>query len=255
MNEAASSMQSPVLELDHVDTFYGPTQVHFDLSLKVGKGQIVSLLGGNASGKSTTMKVVLGLVTPRAGEVRLEGTDITGWPTPRVIRQGIGSVPEARRLFGGMTVRENVLMGAYTRTDAAEVARDYDRMLALFPRLAERRDQLAGTLSGGEQQRVALARALMGRPRVLCMDEPTMGLSPLFVDRVLEQIRAVNKQGVTVFMIEQNAHLALQIADYGSVLQSGRIALSGTARQLLGDPRIRDAYLGGGTDVVSGGRR
>ena len=244
---------APALQLSAVNTFYGPTQVHFDLSIEVPRGKIVSLLGGNASGKSTTMKVILGLVTPRSGEVLLDGTAITGWPTPRIIRQGIGSVPEARRLFGTMTVRENVLMGAYTRTDAGEVAKDYESMLTLFPRLAERRDQLAGTLSGGEQQMVAMARALMGRPRVLCMDEPTMGLSPLFVDRVLEQIRDINRQGVTVFMVEQNAHLALQIADYGYVLQSGRIALSGTAREVLGDPRIRDAYLGGGVNVVSGG--
>lgn len=237
---------APILRLDKVNTFYGPTQVHFDLSIDVGKGQIVCLLGGNASGKSTTMKVILGLVTPRSGSVLLDGTPITGWPTPRIIRQGIGSVPEARRLFGGMTVRENVLMGAYTRGNASEIAADYDRMLTLFPRLGERKDQLAGTLSGGEQQMVAMARALMGRPRVLCMDEPTMGLSPLHVDRVLGYIRDVNKQGVTIFMVEQNAHLALQIADFGYVLQSGQIALSGPARELLRDPRIRDAYLGGG---------
>jgi branched-chain amino acid transport system ATP-binding protein len=253
-NSLISANAVPALQLAAVNTFYGPTQVHFDLSIDVAQGKIVSLLGGNASGKSTTMKVILGLITPRSGDVRLDGTSITGWPTPRIIRQGIGSVPEARRLFGGMTVRENVLMGAYSRTDTGEVAQDYQRMLTLFPRLAERRDQFASTLSGGEQQMVAMARALMGRPRVLCMDEPTMGLSPMFVDRVLEQIRDINRQGVTVFMVEQNAHLALQIADYGYVLQSGRIALSGTARELLGDPRIRDAYLGGGVNVVSGGR-
>ena len=229
----ATAATGPVLQLAAVNTFYGPTQVHFDLSIEVPRGQIVSLLGGNASGKSTTMKVILGLVKPRSGDVWLDGTAITGWQTPRIIRQGIGSVPEARRLFGGMTVRENVLMGAYIRTDASEVAHDYERMLTLFPRLAERKDQVAGTLSGGEQQMVAMARAL-------------------FVDRVLTQIREINRQGVTVFMVEQNAHLALQIADYGYVLQSGRIALSGTARDLLGDPRIRDAYLGGGTNVTSG---
>jgi branched-chain amino acid transport system ATP-binding protein len=154
-------------------------------------------------------------------------------------------VPEARRLFGAMTVRENVLMGAYTRDDKAEIAQDYQRMMTLFPRLAERAGQAAGTLSGGEQQMVAMARALMAKPRVIVMDEPTMGLSPLFVDRVLELIQTVNKQGITIFMVEQNAHLALQIADYGYVLQTGRIALSGPARELLHDPRIRDAYLGG----------
>jgi branched-chain amino acid transport system ATP-binding protein len=240
----AATTAGPVLELDRITTFYGPTQVHFDLSIAVGRGQIVCLLGGNASGKSTTMKVILGLVTPRSGEVILDGTPITGWPTPRIIRHGLGSVPEARRLFGAMTVRENVLMGAYTRTDARDVARDYERMLVLFPRLAERRDQAAGTLSGGEQQMVAMARALMGRPRVLCMDEPTMGLSPLFVDRVLSQIRDINAQGVTVFMVEQNASMALQIAHRAYVLQTGVVVLSGTAAELRENEDIKQAYLG-----------
>jgi branched-chain amino acid transport system ATP-binding protein len=238
-------MTDAILRLDKVNSYYGPIQVHFDLSIEVGRGQIVCLLGGNASGKSTTMKVILGLLKPRSGEVTFDGASITGLSTPNIIRRGIGSVPEARRLFGTMTVRENVLMGAYTRRDKAEIDADYDRMMTLFPRLAERASQAAGTLSGGEQQMVAMARALMGRPRVLCMDEPTMGLSPLFVDRVLELIQAVNKTGVTIFMVEQNANLALRIADYGYVLQTGRIALSGPAHDLLHDPRIRDAYLGG----------
>jgi branched-chain amino acid transport system ATP-binding protein len=234
-----------ILKLDRINSFYGPIQVHYDFSIEVRRGQIVCLLGGNASGKSTTMKVILGLLKPRSGDVILDGETITGLPTPQIIRRGLGSVPEARRLFGAMTVRENVLMGAFTRSDKAEIAQDYARMMTLFPRLAERSNQAAGTLSGGEQQMVAMARALMARPRVIVMDEPTMGLSPLFVDRVLELIQAVNKQGITIFMVEQNAHLALQIADYGYVLQTGRIALSGPARELLHDPRIRDAYLGG----------
>jgi branched-chain amino acid transport system ATP-binding protein len=234
-----------ILTLDRINSFYGPIQVHYDFSLEVRRGQIVCLLGGNASGKSTTMKVILGLLKPRSGEVILDGEPITGLPTPKIIRRGLGSVPEARRLFGAMTVRENVLMGAFTRDDKAGIAQDYARMMVLFPRLAERHNQAAGTLSGGEQQMVAMARALMARPRVIVMDEPTMGLSPLFVDRVLELIQTVNKQGITIFMVEQNAHLALQIADYGYVLQTGRIALSGPARELLHDPRIRDAYLGG----------
>jgi len=234
-----------ILTLDRINSFYGPIQVHYDFSLEVRRGQIVCLLGGNASGKSTTMKVILGLLKPRSGDVILDGETITGLPTPKIIRRGLGSVPEARRLFGAMTVRENVLMGAFTRDDKAGIAQDYQRMMTLFPRLAERHNQAAGTLSGGEQQMVAMARALMARPRVIVMDEPTMGLSPLFVDRVLELIQTVNKQGITIFMVEQNAHLALQIADYGYVLQTGRIALSGPARELLHDPRIRDAYLGG----------
>ena len=234
-----------LLALRGIDTFYGPVQVHFGLDIAVEAGQIVCLLGGNASGKSTTMKVILGLLRPRAGQVLFEDQDITGLPTPQVVRRGIGSVPEARRLFGAMTVRENLLMGAFTRADRAEVARDLDRMLGLFPRVQQRLTARAGTLSGGEQQMVAMARALMGRPRLLCMDEPTMGLSPLYVDRVLELIGTVNKEGVTVFMVEQNASLALQIAHYAYVLQTGRIILQGPAGDLARDPRIRDAYLGG----------
>jgi len=236
---------SPLLQLDGVNTAYGVVQVHFDLSLAVGEGQIVCLLGGNASGKSTTMKVILGLLRPRSGTVTFAGASITGLATSQIVRRGIGSVPESRRLFATMTVRENVLMGAYARKDRAGVAQDYARMLDLFPRLGDRAGQQAGTLSGGEQQMVAMARALMGRPRLICMDEPTMGLSPIAVDLVLALIEAINAQGVTVFMVEQNATLALQIAHYGYVLQTGRIVLAGPARQLLGDPEIRDAYLGG----------
>ena len=187
-------------------------QVHFGLTLEVRAGQIVCLLGGNASGKSTTMKIILGLLRPRAGHVRLDGADITGLPTPSVIRRGIGSVPEARRLFPAMTVRENLLMGAFARRDRAAVAEDLERMLELFPRVRARLTARAGTLSGGEQQMVAMARALMGRPRLLCMDEPTMGLSPLYVDRVLELVGPSAASGVTVFMVEQNASLALRIA-------------------------------------------
>jgi branched-chain amino acid transport system ATP-binding protein len=234
----------PLLRLDHVDTYYGPVQVHFDLTLAVPEGSIVSLLGGNASGKSTTMKVILGLLRPRSGEVRFDGAEITGLPTPQIIKRGIGSVPEARRLFPLMTVHENLVMGAYSRSDRAGIAQDLERVLTLFPRLRERRQQKAGTLSGGEQQMVAMARALMGRPRLICMDEPTMGLSPLFVDRVLDLIETINREGITVFMVEQNASLALQIAHYAYVLQTGRIMLSGPAGELLADPRIRSAYLG-----------
>ncbi len=238
-------MSAPLLELSGINTFYGPVQVHFDLGLTVERGQIVCLLGGNASGKSTTMKIILGLLRPRSGAVTFDGQPITGLSTPQIIRRGVGSVPEARRLFSGMSVRENVLMGAYSRRDRDAVREDYERVLDLFPRVRERLAQQAGTLSGGEQQMVAMARALMGRPRLICMDEPTMGLSPLFVDRVLELIQAVNRQGITIFMVEQNAHLALQIADYGYVLQTGRIALAGPAASLRRDPQIRDAYLGG----------
>jgi branched-chain amino acid transport system ATP-binding protein len=240
----ASSPQLPLLQLRNIDTFYGAVQVHFSLNVDVPRGEIVCLLGGNASGKSTTMKVILGLVKPRAGSVFFDEQEITHLSTPKIVRLGIGSVPESRRIFPQMTVRENLLMGAYQRNDRAQIDEDYARMLALFPRLAERIHQRGGTLSGGEQQMLAIGRALMSRPRLICMDEPTMGLSPLYVDRVLELIQEINQQGITIFMVEQNANLALQIAHHGYVLQSGRIVLSGPAHQLLDSAEVQDAYLG-----------
>lgn len=240
MSDGPQSM----LQLEHIDTYYGPVQVHFDLNVRVQTGEIVCLLGGNASGKSTTMKIILGLVQPRAGRVAFDGAEITGLPTPAIIGRGIGSVPESRRIFAQMSVRENLLMGAYLRRDQAEVAEDYERMLTLFPRLRERLKQRGGTLSGGEQQMLAIGRALMGRPRLICMDEPTMGLSPLYVDKVLELISTINGQGITIFMVEQNANLALQIAHRGYVLQNGRIVLEGPAVDLLHSPAVQDAYLG-----------
>jgi branched-chain amino acid transport system ATP-binding protein len=233
-----------LLRLEHIAAFYGPAQVLANLNLNVNAGEIVCLLGGNASGKSTTMKVILGLVKPRAGRVYFDGQDITGMATPKIIRLGIGSVPEARRIFADMTVRENLLMGAYARSDTQEVASDYERMLELFPRLKERLTQRGGVLSGGEQQMLAFGRALMSRPRLICMDEPTMGLSPLFVDRVLETIQTIHAQGIAVFMVEQNANLALQIAQRGYVLQNGHIVLEGAARDLLNSTEVQDAYLG-----------
>ena len=244
MNDVASSA-TPLLQLTGINSFYGQAQVHFDLSIEVPRGHIVCLLGGNASGKSTTMKIILGLVRPRSGEVIFDGASMLGLTTPQIVRRGIAAVPEARRLFADMSVRENVLMGAFVRNDGGEIARDFDRMLTLFPRLGQRLSQRAGSLSGGEQQMVAMARALMSRPRIIVMDEPTMGLSPLYVDRVLELIRSVNKEGMSIFMVEQNASLALEIAHEAYVLQAGRIVLSGPARSLKDDPRVRDAYLGG----------
>jgi len=240
-----TATENPILELDTIDTFYGPVQAHFGLSLHVGKGEIVCLLGGNASGKSTTMKIILGLVKPTAGDVRVDGISTLKLKTPEIVRLGVGTVPEARRLFGAMSVRENLLMGAFIRNDKDGIAADLERVLTLFPRVGQRLNQQAGTLSGGEQQMVAMARALMGRPRIVIMDEPTMGLSPLWVERVLELIRDINGQGVAIFMVEQNASLALQIAHRGYVLQTGRIVLEGKAADLLVDTRIRDAYLGG----------
>jgi branched-chain amino acid transport system ATP-binding protein len=236
----------PLLQLDSVDVSYGAARALEDVSLEVRPGEIVSLLGGNASGKSTTMKAILGLVRPQAGTVTLDGTDITTTSTPHRIRAGIASVPEARRVFGQMTVAENLLAGAYTRRHRGEIAADIERMYEHFPRLAERRRQAAGTLSGGEQQMLAFARALMSRPRLICMDEPTMGLSPLFVDRVLDEIARLNTElGIAVLMVEQQAELALSIAHRGYVLATGRIVLSGSAKELLADAGVQQAYLGG----------
>jgi branched-chain amino acid transport system ATP-binding protein len=243
MSDVLSS--EPILRLSNINTFYSQAQVHFDLSIDVPRGHIVCLLGGNASGKSTTMKIILGLVRPRSGEVAFDGASTLGLTTPQIVRLGIASVPEARRLFADMTVRENILMGAFVRNDSGEIARDLDRLLALFPKLGQRLSQRAGSLSSGEQQMVAMARALMSRPQMIVMDEPTMGLSPLYVDRVLELIKTINKEGVSVFMVEQNASLALDIAHEAYVLQTGRIVLSGPARLLKDDSRVRDAYLGG----------
>ncbi len=236
-----------LLVLDDVHVYYGPFHALRGNTLTVGQGEIVSLLGGNASGKSTTMKTILGLVKVRSGSVRLAGKDITHASTRSRVQAGIASVPEARRVFPQMTVDENLLAGAYTRRDKAGVAEDLERMRDHFPRLAERRRQEAGTLSGGEQQMLAFARALMSRPKLVCMDEPTMGLAPKLVDQVLDEIVRINTElGVAVLLVEQQAELALSIASRGYVLSTGEIVLQGAARDLLDDPQIREAYLGKG---------
>ncbi|HEY0249615.1 MAG TPA: ABC transporter ATP-binding protein [Gryllotalpicola sp.] len=237
-----------LLALDDVHVYYGPFHALRGNTLTVGEGEIVSLLGGNASGKSTTMKTILGLTAVRSGTIRFAGSDITRAPTSRRIKAGIASVPEARRVFPQMTVDENLIAGAYTRSDRAAVAEDLERMREHFPRLAERRRQEAGTLSGGEQQMLAFARALMSRPKLVCMDEPTMGLSPKLVDQVLDEIVRMNRElGVAVLFVEQQAELALSIASRGYVLATGEIVLQGTARELLDDPQIQEAYLGKGS--------
>lgn len=237
---------SALLELRGVCVDYGTSPALIDVSLEVEAGRVVSLLGGNASGKSTTMKTILGVVRPRAGEVRFDGEDITRWSTPRRIRAGIASVPEARRVFPEMTVEDNLLVGAFTRTGRG-VRSSIADVYALFPRLAKRRRQLAGTMSGGEQQMLAFGRALMSRPRLICMDEPTMGLAPIIVEQVLEHIAAINRDlGVSVLLVEQNAALALQVADRGYVLRTGQVALHGGSAELLSHPGVREAYLGQG---------
>ncbi len=232
----------PVLEFRNVHTHYGPVHILKDVSLSIYEGQIVCLLGGNASGKTTTLKTVLGMVVPTAGEVLIEGEVVNGWRTAQIVARGVSMVPENRRLFKRMTVRENLEIGAYLRKD--DTSADYERILDMFPRLKERLGQRAGTLSGGEQQMVAVGRALMARPRVLLMDEPSMGLAPVLVAQNFDIIRQINEAGTTVFVVEQNANMALSIADYGYVLQTGKIVLADTAPNLLANPEMRQAYLG-----------
>jgi branched-chain amino acid transport system ATP-binding protein len=235
-----------MLELRDVVTYYGPIPALKGVSLTVDRGEIVCLLGGNASGKSTTMKTILGVVRPHRGSVSFENERIDGLAPQAIVRRGIALVPEARRLFGRMSVLENLAMGAYTRRGAAaaDLEADRERVFELFPRLAERAHQLAGTMSGGEQQMLAIGRALMARPRLLLMDEPSMGLSPAFVDQVFDIIQTINRQGVTILVVEQNAVVALGVANRGYVLQNGRMVAADTAAALLAADHIRRAYLG-----------
>lgn len=239
-------MTGPLLDVRGVDVHYGEFHALQNVSYTIGEGEIVSLLGGNACGKSTTMKTVLRLVDPSAGEILFDGRSIVGDSTADVVRAGIASVPEARRVFPEMSIEENLLVGAYTRrASARELKQDLEAQYEMFPRLAERRRQDAGTMSGGEQQMLAFARALMSRPRLICMDEPTMGLAPIVVDQVLETIQRINRElGVSVFMVEQAAELALSIAHRGYVLVNGVVRMEGSASDLLADPEIREAYLG-----------
>jgi branched-chain amino acid transport system ATP-binding protein len=235
---------APVLELRKVSTHYGLIAVLRDVSIEIRPGEIVCLLGGNASGKSTTLKTILGMVTPSQGQVLFDGQPIGGLSTTEIVARGVSMVPENRRLFTRMTVRENLELGSYLRTDKAKVKEDLDRVMELFPRIRERLTQKAGTLSGGEQQMVAMSRALMAAPKVLLMDEPSMGLAPVLVDQVFEIIQDINKLGTTIFVVEQNANMALSIADRGYVLQTGEIVLADTAAALLKNPQMREAYLG-----------
>jgi len=233
-----------LLEFRNVDTYYGDLHVLKDVNYAIEKGEIVCLLGGNACGKSTTMKTIMGVVRPRNGSVVFDGQEIHQLSTAERVKRGIAPVLEARRLFPRMTVFENLEMGAYLRKRGAEFDADIERVYALFPRVKERRNQVAGTLSGGEQQMVAIGRALMARPRLICMDEPSMGLSPLYVEQTFDIIQEINRQGVTIFMVEQNANMALSVAHRAYVLQTGQVVLSGTAQELRENPLIQEAYLG-----------
>ena len=231
-----------LLKLKDVDTYYGEIHILQQVSLEVAKGELVCLLGGNASGKSTTLKTILGLVRPTAGSVELDGEDVTGKNTSYRIARGLAIVPENRRLFAPMTVQENLEMGAYL--DKSSYDEQLERVLGLFPILKDRRKQLAGTLSGGEQQMVAMGRALMSKPKLLLMDEPSMGLAPILVERNFEIIQQVHESGVAVLVVEQNANVSLSIADRGYVLQTGRIVLADSAKALLANEDLRKAYLG-----------
>jgi branched-chain amino acid transport system ATP-binding protein len=235
-----------MLRLEQVVTYYGPIMALKGISLEVRQGEIVCLLGGNASGKSTTMKTILGLVRPRSGTIQFDGERLDGRQTGDIVRRGISLVPEARRIFGRMTVWENLVMGSYVRRaePQAELDRDMERVFGLFPRLRERQTQYAGTMSGGEQQMLAIGRALMARPRLLLMDEPSMGLSPVFVDQVFDIIQEINRQGTTILVVEQNANVALSIAHRGYVLQNGQIVIAADAKALLNADDVRRAYLG-----------
>ena len=233
-----------LLSVSDVRVAYGAIQAVKGVSLEVREGELVSLIGSNGAGKTTTMKAITGLLPLGGGHIQLAGQTIDGQGPWDLVQQGLAMVPEGRGVFTRMTIVENLQMGAYIRHDNAAIAEDIERVFATFPRLKERRDQLAGTMSGGEQQMLAMGRALMSRPQVLLLDEPSMGLSPIMVDKIFEVIQEVSAQGVTILLVEQNASRALQIADRGYVMESGLITLSGPAHDLLHDPKVREAYLG-----------
>lgn len=235
----------PILELTNVNVSYGKIQVLYDINMVINQGELVCLLGGNASGKSTTLKTILGIVRPKSGRIFLNGADITRKPTNHIIQSGVSIVPENRRIFPKMTVLENLEIGAMHRTDRTGAKNDIESMFELFPRLKQRITQPGIVLSGGEQQMLAMARALVSRPDVLLMDEPSMGLSPALVDQQFEVIEAINRKGTTILMVEQNATMALSIADRGYVLQTGEIVLDNSAKNLLNHQGMQKAYLGG----------
>jgi len=235
---------TPVLEFRGVNVHYGPVHVLKDMDVSINSGELVCLLGGNASGKTTTLKAILGMVRPSSGDVVIDGEIVTGETTADIVSRGVTMVPENRRLFKRMTVRENLEIGAYLRTDRENLDAEMEHIFDMFPRVKERINQKAGTLSGGEQQMVAVGRALMAKPKVLLMDEPSMGLAPVLVQQNFEIIQQINEDGVTVFVVEQNANMALSIADRGYVLQTGRIVLDDTAEDLIANEDLRKAYLG-----------
>jgi branched-chain amino acid transport system ATP-binding protein len=246
--EATPALAGPgavVLKLTDVHTYYGRIHALQGIDLEVRQGEVVTLLGANGAGKTTTLKTINGLLHPKRGRIEFDGRDITQVPAHELVRRGIGQSPEGRRTFARMTVMENLQMGAYTRHDKAAVNQDYERVFGLFPRLRERRAQHAGTLSGGEQQMLAMGRALMSHPKLLLLDEPSMGLAPILVEQIFAIIQDIHQQGLTILLVEQNALMALGVADRGYVLQTGRIVRAGPSQALLADPEVQRAYLGG----------
>src|SRR5437867_6175038 len=233
-----------LLELADVSTYYGKIQALKGVSLSVNEGEVVTLIGGNGAGKTTTLRTIAGVLRPRTGTVRLGATDLTRTAANDIVRLGVSHSPEGRRIFPRLTVRENLEMGAYARNDPKGIAEDFERVFTLFPRLKERLEQKGGTLSGGEQQMLAMGRALMARPKVLLLDEPSMGLSPVLVETIFQIIRDINTQGTTILLVEQNAYMALSVASRGYVLQTGKVVLSDTAENLRRNETVRKAYLG-----------
>jgi branched-chain amino acid transport system ATP-binding protein len=233
-----------VLEVDGIHTFYGSIEALKGISLEVRQGEIVTLIGSNGAGKTTTLRSINGLNHPRSGTIVFEGEDVTHTPAHEIVKRGISQSPEGRKLFPRMSVTENLELGAFQRTDRAEIKEDMDRVFSLFPRLAERRTQKAGTMSGGEQQMLAIGRALMARPKLLLLDEPSMGLAPILVEKIFEIVKEINEQGTTILLVEQNALMALDIAQRGYVLETGRVALADDAAALRKDEQVRKTYLG-----------
>ena len=235
-----------LLEVDNIHTYYGNIHALKGVSVHVEKGEIVTLVGANGAGKSSTLNTICGILTPRVGEIRLEGMCLNEIPAHKIAAMGISQSPEGRRIFSRLTVTENLEMGAFTRSGGAEMREGMNRVFGLFPRLKERERQLGGTLSGGEQQMLAIARALMARPRLILLDEPSMGLAPILVQEIFSIIKEINEEGTTILLVEQNANMALQVAHRGYVLETGTVALAGSAQQLLDDPKVQAVYLGEG---------
>jgi branched-chain amino acid transport system ATP-binding protein len=247
MSEAAApkaEVVGPILELRDVHTYYGSIHALKGITLEVRQGEVVTLIGANGAGKSTTLRSINGLNHPRKGKIFFQGTDVTSMPPHQIVKRGISQSPEGRKLFSRMSVTENLEMGAFQRTDRAGIREDMDRVFSLFPRLAERRTQKAGTMSGGEQQMLAIGRALMARPKLLLLDEPSMGLAPIFVEKIFEIVKEINAQGTPILLVEQNALMALDTADRGYVLETGKIALADDAKALRQNEQVRKTYLG-----------